>query len=201
MRCHSDSLPPSRRSGQACRWRPLGDAKEGKALTGIWGLYGSLCVGCHHPVRSSVALNASKSKQVFYLQVFQRRGAAAVPVPAEAGMPPNTQGFVVSSEPSVCDALLAVSALINASGPAVGPFAGEVAELLLLQLRHQHEPQETAAAPKTDNAESDSSTPDELQAARICIELVGDLSRALGPDFGGVADPLLHQFYQLLKVN
>ena len=39
-----------------------------------------------------------------------------------------------------------------------------------------------------------------MQAARICIELVGDLSRALGPEFGAVADPLLHQFYQLLKV-
>lgn len=139
---------------------------------------------------------------VAFSQVFQRPVTGAAP-PAEGGPPANPHGFIVSSEPSVCDALLAVSALINASGPAVAPFAGEVADLLLLQMRHQHEPQEAAApaASTTDSAENDSSTPDELQAARICIELVGDLSRALGADFGGIADPLLHQFYQLLKVK
>ena len=112
---------------------------------------------------------------------------------------------MASSEPSACDALLAVSALINASGPAVAPFAREVADLLLLQLQQQQEAQDGVAAPTAasagDGTENDSSTPDELQAARICIELVGDLSRALGADFGSVAEPLLHQFYQLLKVH
>lgn len=112
-------------------------------------------------------------------------------------------GFIVSSEPSVCDALLALSALINASGPAVSPFAGEVADLLVLQMQHQHEPQEAAASAVAATASTptnDSSSADELQAARICIELVGDLSRALGTEFGSLSDALLHEFYQLLRV-
>ncbi|KAL8271760.1 hypothetical protein Esti_004355 [Eimeria stiedai] len=143
-------------------------------------------------------------------RMFQRRSPGGPPVAAEGGPPCGSQGFVLSCEPSVCDALLAVSALINSSGAAVAPFAGEVAELLLLQLKYHHSFRETggaAAAPNSSTAssnalqaaENDVNTPDELQATRICIELVGDLSRALGPDFSTVADPLLHQFYQLLK--
>lgn len=110
-------------------------------------------------------------------------------------------GFIVSSEPSVCDALLALSALINASGPAVSPFAGEVADLLVLQMQHQYTPEGASAVAATASTPTnDSSSADELQAARICIELVGDLSRALGAEFGGLSDALLHEFYQLLKV-
>ncbi|KAL8430697.1 hypothetical protein Efla_003679 [Eimeria flavescens] len=137
-------------------------------------------------------------------RVFQRHPGSTAAA-AENGAADNTHGFIVSSEPSVCDALLAVSALINSAGPAVAPFAGEVAQLLLLQLRSQHEAVDAAAATAAtaaaaaDHPEQENSTPDELQAARICIELVGDLSRALGPDFSCIADPLLHQFYQLLK--
>ncbi|CDI79526.1 importin subunit beta-1, putative [Eimeria praecox] len=136
-------------------------------------------------------------------QVFQRPTNGVQPNQVEGSAQPNNpQGFVVSSEPSVCDALLALSALINSSGPAVSPFAGEVADLLVLQMQHQYEPQEAApaatAAPSTTST-NDSSTPDELQAARICIELVGDLSRALGTEFGSLSVPLLHEFYQLLR--
>ncbi|KAL8429560.1 hypothetical protein ACSSS7_006490 [Eimeria intestinalis] len=150
--------------------------------------------------------------------MFQRRS----PVPPQStpeggGAPCSPHGFVLSCEPSVCDALLAVSALINSSGSAVAPFAGEVAELLLLQLKYNHSLTErdaggvaagnnpaaaaaaAAAAVAAAAADNDLNNTDELQATRICIELVGDLSRALGQDFSGVADPLLHQFYQLLK--
>ncbi|CDJ29179.1 importin subunit beta-1, putative [Eimeria mitis] len=138
-----------------------------------------------------------------YAWVFQRPTNGVQANQAEGSTSPsNPQGFVVSSEPSVCDALLALSALINSSGPAVSPFAGEVADLLVLQMQHQHEPQEAAsteAAATATTPTNDSSTPDELQAARICIELVGDLSRALGTEFGGLSDALLHEFYQLLR--
>ncbi|KAL8454648.1 hypothetical protein Emag_001356 [Eimeria magna] len=145
-------------------------------------------------------------------RMFQRRSPGAPPVTPDGGAPSGPHGFVLSCEPSACDALLALSALINSSGSAVAPFAGEVAELLLLQLKHHHACRETGIDPVIGNAsssssssnplgppENDANTSDELQAARICIELVGDLSRALGPDFSTVADPLLHQFYQLLK--
>lgn len=143
------------------------------------------------------------------MQVFQRPLSA----PPELLPPPNPHGFIPSTEPSACDALLAISALINAAGPAVAPFAAEVADLLLLQLQQQQDPAAAAAAAAagaaaggaaaaaTEGMEHESENTDELQAARICIELVGDLSRALGPEFGAVADPLLHQFYQLLKVS
>ncbi|CDJ42636.1 importin subunit beta-1, putative [Eimeria tenella] len=164
----------------------------------LCGVIQILCLRLGDQVKPVAGKLWNTLKQVFQrpthgLQVSQGESSAA---------PNNVHGFIVSSEPSVCDALLALSALINASGPAVSPFAGEVADLLVLQMQHQHEPQEAAASAVAATASTptnDSSSADELQAARICIELVGDLSRALGTEFGSLSDALLHEFYQLLR--
>ncbi|OEH79955.1 importin subunit [Cyclospora cayetanensis] len=170
----------------------------------LCGVIQILCLRLGDQVKPVAGSLWSTLKQVFQRRTSGVSNALTEGVTGAVSGAANPHGFVVSSEPSVCDGLLALSALINASGAAVSPFAGEVADLLVLQMQHQHEPQDSnaaaaASAATGETVHGDSSTADELQAARICIELVGDLSRALGPDFGVLSDALLHEFYQLLR--
>lgn len=50
-------------------------------------------------------------------------------------------------------------------------------------------------------ATAGSSSTDEVQTVRICVELVGDISRALGPAFVPYSERLLAKMYQMLQVN
>ncbi|PFH31665.1 HEAT repeat-containing protein [Besnoitia besnoiti] len=106
-----------------------------------------------------------------------------------------------ASETITNDALLATSALVNAAGPSAAAFAEDVVCIVASGLENS-----TGSAAGSSGggagaagATSGSSTTDELQTVRICVELVGDVSRALGPAFAPFSGPLLARMYQMLQ--
>nr|PUA86773.1 HEAT repeat-containing protein [Toxoplasma gondii TgCATBr9] len=120
-----------------------------------------------------------------------------------ANAPPGTAGQLScsASESITNDALLATSALVNASGPSTAAFAEDIVCIIASGLENS-----TGSAAGSSGggagaaaATSGSSTTDELQTVRICVELVGDVSRALGPAFAPYSSPLLARMYQMLQ--
>ncbi|KFG59588.1 HEAT repeat-containing protein [Toxoplasma gondii RUB] len=120
-----------------------------------------------------------------------------------ANAPPGTAGQLScsASESITNDALLATSALVNASGPSTAAFAEDIVCIIASGLENS-----TGSAAGSSGggagaaaATSGSSTTDELQTVRICVELVGDVSRALGPAFAPYSGPLLARMYQMLQ--
>ncbi|PHJ22862.1 importin subunit beta [Cystoisospora suis] len=106
-----------------------------------------------------------------------------------------------ASESITNDALLATSALVNAAGPAAKDFAEDVVCVVASGLENS-----TGSAAGNSGggagaaaATAGSNTTDELQTVRICVELVGDISRALGPAFVPYSERLLAKMYQMLQ--
>ncbi|CBZ49701.1 hypothetical protein NCLIV_001890 [Neospora caninum Liverpool] len=121
--------------------------------------------------------------------------------PANAPAGTAAQLSCSASESITNDALLATSALVNAAGPSTAAFAEDVVCIVASGLENS-----TGSAAGSSGggagaaaATSGSSTTDELQTVRICVELVGDVSRALGPAFAPYSGPLLARMYQMLQ--